>query len=203
MKVTETHYEFKVNWEQMKNWHWRRSFADELTPQQRAFHRRAAKTISARLKKNNELHSTGQNCVKLTYPKKPMKKNEGLCGICKCKCVVPERNANHKVFILCGKKKCRLQRRNELQREARKQTTMDFAKKPGAKKRVKGIKPIHPFPARMHYSIVEEELKKEEGRQRRNMKPAKVSKHDSHAKASKTSRAARQNWKSGATLVAK
>ncbi len=45
------------------------------------------------------------------------------------------------------------------------------------------------------------ELQKERRRQREMFPELKKSKFNSHAKASKTSRAARQNWKSGATLV--
>jgi hypothetical protein len=125
----ETHYEFSVDWKAMAAFHWRRSFADEISPKMRAFHRRAAKQISAKLKKNHEPHSTGRICVRLTRKNEAMKKNDTHCGVCRKPCQAPKGNWNAQAFVLCGKKKCRLQRRCELQRARRAQIVMDFAKR--------------------------------------------------------------------------
>jgi hypothetical protein len=147
----------EAKWRIMMSFHWKRSFADELTPKQRAFHRRAAKSISARLKKNNTPHSTGRNCVRHIEKGIMSEIYDSHCVVCQKPCRAPRSNFHAKSVSLCKKAKCRRIRKTQLQKERRRQTEMKFIKK--------------------------------------------TSKHDSHARASKTSHAARQKWKSGATLA--
>jgi len=53
------------------------------------------------------------------------KKYDRHCCVCAAPCAAPRGNFNAKKVSLCGKKKCRLQRRSELQRERRKQIIMN------------------------------------------------------------------------------
>jgi hypothetical protein len=154
----------------MASWHFHRSISKDLNPKRRAFHRAQWRTISAKLKKNNQLHSTGRICVKLTGKKMKHETNNSHCVVCKKPCCAPRGNWNANSVSLCKSKKCRTQRRTELQRKRRKQKLMAFAMKPTKKSKVK---------------------------------LARSSKHNSRAKANKTSRAESQNWKSGATLAPK
>jgi len=155
MKIEETHYEFKIDWRQMAAWYFKQSMNPAISPERRRNCRIQWKLISARLKKKKPLHSTGRICVKPTKGKMKKRKYDTHCGICKKPCSSPKGNCNAKSFVLCGKAKCRLARRNDLQRARRAQVKLNLT--------------------------------------------GKKSKHDSLVTSSKASRAARQNWKSGAT----
>jgi hypothetical protein len=149
----------EAKWKAMAAFHRRRSFADEVTPEKRAYHRRAAKIISARLKKNETPRSTGRNCARHIKKGKMSEKYNSHCVVCKNPCRAPRSNFHANSVSLCKKAKCRRIRKTQLQKERRRQVEMKFVKK--------------------------------------------ISKHNSHAKASRTNRIARQNWKSGVTLAPK
>lgn len=105
----------------MKSFHWRRSFADEISPALRKFHRAQAKILQLKLKATTQNAWTWKASIEAHTPKPMKSKFDSHCEICKRACFAPRGNYNAKRISLCDRLPCIRKRRCELQRARRAQ----------------------------------------------------------------------------------